>query len=38
VARAEKEGRLAVQGWYYDIMTGRIEEFDEKLKKFVALA
>jgi carbonic anhydrase len=38
VARAESEGRLSVHGWYYDILTGRIEEYDEKLKKFVALA
>jgi carbonic anhydrase len=38
VVRAETEGRLTVHGWYYDILTGRIEEYDEKLKKFVALA
>jgi carbonic anhydrase len=38
VARAEAEGRLTVHGWYYDILTGRIEEFDEELKKFVTLA
>jgi len=38
VARAVAEGRLTVHGWYYDILTGRIEEYDEKLKKFVALA
>ena len=38
VVRAEAEGRLTVHGWYYDILTGRIEEYDEKLKKFVALA
>jgi carbonic anhydrase len=38
VVRAEKEGRLAVHGWYYDILSGRIERYDEKLKKFVALA
>jgi carbonic anhydrase len=37
VVRAEAEGRLTVHGWYYDILTGRIEEYDEKLKKFVAL-
>lgn len=37
VARAIAEGRLTVHGWYYDILTGRIEEYDEKLKKFVAL-
>jgi len=38
VVRAEKEGRLTVHGWYYDILTGRIERYDEKLKKFVTLA
>jgi carbonic anhydrase len=38
VLHAEAEGRLTVHGWYYDILTGRIEEYDEKLKKFVALA
>jgi carbonic anhydrase len=37
VARAVAEGRLTVYGWYYDILTGRIEEYDEELKKFVAL-
>ncbi len=37
VARAVAEGRLTVHGWYYDILTGQIEEYDEKLKKFVAL-
>lgn len=38
VARAVAEGRLTVHGWYYDILTGRIEEYDEKLKKFAPLA
>ncbi|MGB0065912.1 MAG: carbonic anhydrase [Terracidiphilus sp.] len=38
VARAVAEGRLTVHGWYYDILTGRIEEYDEGLKKFVPLA
>jgi carbonic anhydrase len=38
VVRAEAEGRLTVHGWYYDILTGRIEEYDEELKKFVPLA
>ena len=35
VARAVAEGRLTVHGWYYDILTGRIEEYDEKLRRFV---
>jgi carbonic anhydrase len=38
VRRAVEEGRLTVHGWYYDILTGRIEEYDEKKKGFVALA
>ncbi|MGH9563035.1 MAG: carbonic anhydrase [Terracidiphilus sp.] len=38
VARAVSEGRLTVHGWYYDILTGQIEEYDEGLKKFVPLA
>lgn len=38
VARAVVEGRLTVHGWYYDILTGRIEEYDEEQKRFVALA
>ncbi|HKN21495.1 MAG TPA: carbonic anhydrase [Terracidiphilus sp.] len=37
VVRAEAEGRLTVHGWYYDILTGRIEEYDEQQKKFAAL-
>ncbi len=35
VARATAEGRLRIHGWYYDIMSGRIEEYDEKEKRFV---
>ncbi|MGD1105854.1 MAG: carbonic anhydrase [Terracidiphilus sp.] len=38
VRRAMEEGRLTVHGWYYDILTGRIEEYDEGLSRFVALA
>ncbi len=37
VRRAESEGRLTVHGWYYDILSGRIEEYDEKQNKFVPL-
>jgi len=25
-----------VHGWYYDILTGRIEQYDEGLRRFVA--
>jgi len=38
VRRAMEECRLTVHGWYYDILTGRIEEYDEEQKRFVALA
>ena len=31
------EGRLTVYGWYYDILTGRIERYDAGLKRYVAL-
>lgn len=37
VARALIEGRLAVHGWYYDILTGQIEKFDEDARRFVPL-
>ena len=38
VKSAMAEGRLTVHGWYYDILTGRIEEWDEGMKRFVGLA
>ena len=38
VARAVSEGRLTVHAWYYDILTGRIENYDEQLRRFVPLA
>jgi carbonic anhydrase len=34
---AVAEGRLQVHGWYYDILSGRIEQFDEGAGKFVPL-
>src|SRR5579863_3248490 len=37
VARAINEGRLHVHGWYYDILSGRIERFDEDARRFVPL-
>ena len=37
VSRAMREGRLQVFGWYYDILSGRIEQFDEEERGFVAL-
>ena len=37
VARAVMEGRLAVHGWYYEILSGRIERFDEDARRFAPL-
>jgi carbonic anhydrase len=37
VAWAIQQGKLAVHGWYYDILTGRIECYDEKRRRFVPL-
>jgi carbonic anhydrase len=34
VRRAMGEGTLRVHGWYYDILTGRIEEYDEVQGRF----
>jgi carbonic anhydrase len=37
VKRAMEAGTLEVRGWYYDIMTGTIEEYDERDRKFLPL-
>jgi len=37
VARAVAEGRLDVHGWYYDILSGRIERWDEQAHRFLPL-
>ncbi len=37
VRRALAAGRLAVHGWYYDILTGRIEQYDEPAGQFLPL-
>ncbi|MGA8743339.1 MAG: carbonic anhydrase [Terracidiphilus sp.] len=37
VARAVREERLQVHGWYYEILSGRIERFDEDARRFVTL-
>ena len=37
VARATMEGRLQVFGWYYDILSGRIEQYDEQMRRFLPL-
>lgn len=38
VIHAIGEGRLTVHGWYYDILTGHIEEYDEEKKQFFPLS
>lgn len=38
VARAAAEGRLTVHGWYYDILSGRIEQYDEAMGRFLPWA
>jgi carbonic anhydrase len=37
IRQAIAEGRLQVYGWYYDILSGRIERYDEGRGKFVPL-
>ncbi len=37
VARAILHGTLQVHGWYYDILSGRIEQYDEEQRKFLPL-
>lgn len=37
VIGAMARGKLCVHGWYYDILSGRIERYDEKLRRFVPL-
>jgi len=37
VARALAHGKLEIHGWYYDILTGSIEQYDEQQRKFLPL-
>jgi carbonic anhydrase len=37
VISAMAQGKLSVHGWYYEILSGRIERYDEKLRRFVPL-
>ncbi len=37
VARAMAHGALSVHAWYYDILSGRIEQYDEQMRRFVPL-
>lgn len=34
---AVAEGRLTTHGWYYDILTGRVQEYDEQQTRFAPL-
>jgi carbonic anhydrase len=34
VQREVAAGQLTVHGWYYDILSGRVEQYDEKLRRF----
>jgi len=37
VAKALVQGKIEVHGWYYDILSGRIEQYDEQQRKFLPL-
>ena len=37
VAREVALGKLTVHGWYYDILSGRIERWDEEMRRFLPL-
>ena len=37
VKHATAEGYLTVHGWYYDILSGNIEQYDEELHRFLPL-
>ena len=37
VARAMDAGRLTVHGWYYEILSGHIERYDEEMGRFLPL-
>lgn len=37
VAKAMSAGKLQIFGWYYDILTGRVEQYDEKNRRFEPL-
>ncbi len=38
VARALAHGAISVHGWYYHILSGRIEAYDEQMRRFLSLA
>ena len=36
VASAMAHGAISVHAWYYDILTGRIEQYDEQVRRFIS--
>jgi carbonic anhydrase len=37
VAGALAHGAISVHAWYYDILNGRIEQYDEQMRRFMPL-
>jgi carbonic anhydrase len=37
VAKAMAHGHLSVHGWFYDILSGQVERYDEQQRRFVSL-
>jgi carbonic anhydrase len=37
VAKAVVHGKLEIHGWYYDILTGQIEQYNEQQRQFLPL-
>lgn len=37
VSKALAHGHITVHGWFYDVMTGQIEEYDEEMRRFMPL-
>ena len=37
VAHALAHGAICVHGWYYDILSGHIEQYDEQIRRFLPL-
>ena len=37
VAKALTHGKLEIHGWYYDILTGQIEQYNEQQRQFLPL-
>jgi carbonic anhydrase len=37
VAKALAHNKLEIHGWYYDILTGQIEQYDEQQRQFLPL-